>query len=315
MNSSIIDWLRSGGPWGAAPQVVETHAALVFLIGDRALKLKKAVNLGYLDFTTVDRRLAALKREFALNRRTAPALYLALVPIVVRDGAYALGGEGEIVDWLIEMRRFPGDALLAAMADSGVLDEAVVEKLAAHAAWFHDLADLAPKYDWQSAVARIARENEVDLSHLAGLLGLETVQDCINVIRARLNRSSASLARASSDVRLCHGDLHLANAFLDNGDPRLFDCIEFDDFYATIPPLYDIAFLIMDLNARGLRRYANRALNAWIINRAPHRWGDVLENLNLTPLYVALRAEIRAKVEARRPGGAESARRYLDLAR
>jgi predicted kinase len=122
------------------------------------------------------------------------------------------------------------------------------------------------------------------------------------------------LAEQARDVRHCHGDLHLGNVFLDGETPMLFDCIEFNDFYAIIPPLYDLAFLLMDLLARDERLLANRTLNAWIMARDSHRWPDVMRSLGALPLYLAMRAEIRAKTEARRPGGAQDARRYLDVA-
>jgi predicted kinase len=109
--------------------------------------------------------------------------------------------------------------------------------------------------------------------------------------------------------------MHLGNVFLDDGKPTLFDCIEFDDFYATIPPLYDVAFLLMDLLARGQERLANRALNAWLIHRDAERWREIAESLQALPLYLALRAEIRAKTDARKPGGLASARQYLELVR
>jgi hypothetical protein len=108
--------------------------------------------------------------------------------------------------------------------------------------------------------------------------------------------------------------MHLGNVFLDGDEPTLFDCIEFDDFYAVIPPLYDLSFLLMDLLVRGEQRLANRALNAWVNERETSLWSEVIASLSLLPLYLAMRAEIRAKVEARRPGGAEAARRYLQHA-
>src|ERR1700741_4783004 len=113
--SAIVDWLRSGAAWGGkAPDVEETHAAFVFLVGDHAYKLKKAVNLGYLDFSTIGRRRETLERELMLNRRTAPHLYLRTLPIVrAMDGTFALDGQGEPVDWMLEMRRFPKEALLS----------------------------------------------------------------------------------------------------------------------------------------------------------------------------------------------------------
>jgi aminoglycoside phosphotransferase family enzyme len=153
---ALIDWLSRGGPWGEQPAVVETHAAIVFLAGARAFKLKKAVDLGYLDFSTVEKRRMVLERELALNRRTAPSFYLRLVPVARAGDGFQLGGDGEAVDWLLEMRRFADDALLSHKAEHGALDEAVVERLAVHVARFHDAAQ-AVAGDWPAAVARNAR--------------------------------------------------------------------------------------------------------------------------------------------------------------
>lgn len=312
--SAVIDWLARGGPWGERPKVVETHAALVFLVGDRAFKLKKAVDLGYLDFSTIEKRRQTLERELELNRRTAPALYLRVVPVSRVDVGFALGGRGEPADWLLEMRRFPDDALLSHKADCGALDEPTVERLAVHIARFHDAASPAAGH-WPTSVARVARENTEDLQAQAGVLDQAMAADVATLREAARVACASVLGRQSADMHRCHGDMHLGNVFLDGAQPTLFDCIEFDDFYATIPPLYDLAFLLMDLRMRGLPRFANRALNTWLIHRDAQRWPDVVESLEALPLYLMLCAEIRAKTEGRRPGGAASALRYLTTAR
>jgi uncharacterized protein len=312
----VVDWLSHGGPWRQVPEVVETHAAMVFLVGDRAFKLKKAVDLGYLDFTTPQRRRAVLERELFLNRRTAPSIYLRVVPVVrLAGGEFSLGGEGETIDWLLEMRRFPSEALLSRMADRGALDEATIEGLAAHIARFHECEPVVDAYDWPAAVARIAKENTDDLRAQVGSFDAVEVAAVAAARDAAISGHAALLVRQSASVRHCHGDLHLGNAFVDGEQPTLFDCIEFDDFYATIPPLYDLAFLLMDLLARRLPRLANRTLNAWIIHRDREQWREIMESLAALPLYLALRAEIRAKTEGRRPGGVLAARGYLTLAK
>lgn len=307
------EWLRAGGPWGHPPGVIETHAATVFLTDAFAYKMKKPVDLGYLDFSTLPKRRAALARELELNVRTAPGTYLRLVPVVEKDMRLTFGGDGDVVEWLLEMRRFADGALLAQMADRGELTEATVEQLAIHIARFHESAQVVSDYDWPSAVARIARENTVDLEKQALIVADQDLAATIATRERSRKRSAGALARQSNDVRHCHGDMHLGNAFLDRGAPTLFDCIEFDDFYAVIPPLYDIAFLVMDLVARGMRRHANRVLNVWMVHRAGDNWRAIMDSLAVLPLYLALRAEIRAKTEGRRPGGRASADRYLAL--
>lgn len=212
----IVEWLSRGGPCGQAPEIVETHAAIVFLTGDRAYKMKKAVNLGYLDFRRLEGRHAVLERELVLNRRTAASLYLRVVPVTrLGDSDFMLGGDGSVAEWLLEMRRFPSDALLSGMAERGMLDEALIERLAVHIAEFHDRADSVIAYDWPAAVARIGRENADDLKAQTKLFDAEDVKAVTGMCEALLTRALPALQRQSADVRRCHGDLHLGNIFLD----------------------------------------------------------------------------------------------------
>lgn len=309
--NAVIAWLRAGGPWGVLPTVIETHAALVFLTGDRAFKMKKRVSLGYLDFTSLDVRRETLVRELGLNRRTAPEIYLRTLPVVGENGTFRLGGAGEAVEWLLEMRRFPDASLLLDLWERDALTEATVERLSRHAARFHDEVPVVAGADWPAAVGRLLAENAADLRSQGAAFHVESLEDELARRDALHLAAHTQLMRQSGDVRHCHGDMHLGNVFLDGDEPTLFDCIEFDDFYAVIPPLYDLSFLLMDLLVRGEDRLSNRALNAWVNERDTSVWPEVIASLPLLPLYLAMRAEIRAKVEARRPGGADDAERYL----
>lgn len=309
--NAVDAWLRAGGPWGTMPEVIETHAALVFLAGDRAFKMKKPVSLGYLDFSTLAARHSTLERELVLNRRTAPSWYLRTLAVTREGAGFRLGGEGEPVEWLLEMRRFPDETLLSQLWSHKRLTEAMVERLARHVARFHDEVLLVPGYDWWAAVSRVASENAQDLRSVSGVFEPDVIAQALGARDLLLTAGASALHAQAADVRRCHGDMHLGNVFLDGDEPTLFDCIEFDDFYSVITPLYDLSFLLMDLLVRSEHRMANRALNAWVNERHTAQWTSVTDSLRLLPLYLALRAEIRAKVEARRPGGAAEARRYL----
>jgi aminoglycoside phosphotransferase family enzyme/predicted kinase len=312
--AAIIGWLRAGGPWGKVPEVEETHAAYVFLIGEHAFKLKKAVDLGYLDFSTPEKRKHTLDRELKLNRRTAHEMYRKVMPITESGGKLALDGQGRALDFVLEMKRFGDGALLSDWADQGKLDMAMAEKLAHQIAAFHGSAETVSNVDWPKAAARIADENLRDIKDQKGVFDPASLPAHV-ANRTRVHEGAReTLKRQSAAVRHCHGDLHLRNVFVDHGRPVLFDCIEFDDFYANVPPLYDLAFLIMDLCARGLNAHANRALNAWVMDQPPPRWHSLLEDLAALPAYLTWRAEIRAKTEGRKPGAAEAARRYFQLA-
>jgi aminoglycoside phosphotransferase family enzyme/predicted kinase len=292
-------------------QVAETHVSRIFLTGDRAWKLKKAVTLPYLDFASLQQRHAACEREIELNRRTAPDLYLGCRAVCRNaDGQLSLTGQGEPVEWLIEMRRFPSGATFDRLADTGKLDVSLIETLADSIAAFHAKAETVAA-EAADTVTRTLLFNDAAFARRApdGLSDPE-----LAAFRAELQaefesqRALLATRRAAGRMRHGHGDLHLRNIALIDGRPVLFDCLEFDDGLAEIDTLYDFAFLLMDLLHHGCHELANRALNRYL-----EASGDY-DGLPLLPLYVALRAAIRCHIAAMTPAGRDEARRYLALA-
>lgn len=295
---------------------IDTHAARIFLIGERACKMKRAVRYSFLDFTTLERRRAALEAELELNRRTAPELYRRLIA-VTRDqtGEFHLEGGGPTVEWLLEMARFPDDARLDRRAEAGPLPRRLIEDLAEAVADLHEIA--AVRYDrgGYGAIAEVAAGNWSDLAELSGILDPEQVAALERGTGLELERGRELLEarRRCGRVRHCHGDLHLANIVLQGERPVLFDCLEFDEALACTDVLYDFAFLLMDLVHRGHRPEAERLLSVYL-----ERTEDD-DGLSLLPLFIACRAAIRAKVEgfqakSRADAGAARARAYLDHA-
>lgn len=273
---------------------IDTHAAYVFLAGDKAWKLKRAVKYPYLDFSTAPLRRVALEAEFRLNHRTAPDMYLAVHPIVrTRDG-FRVDGEGDPIDWLLEMRRFPDGALLVDVAEAGRLDNALVTRLADQIHTFHDDAAPARREHGASNVRRVIDGNADSLARFGLLFERERVARLIDRQRRACDRHAALLdMRARSGfVRRTHGDLHLANIALINGEPVLFDCLEFSDELATTDTLYDLSFLLMDLWHRSRRAEANMLFNRYIDVSSDE------EGVRLLPLFLSLRATIRAHVLA-----------------
>lgn len=292
-------------------EVAETHISRIFLTGDRAWKLKKAVTLPYLDFGTLAQRRAACEREVELNRRTAPALYLGC-RAVCRDasGRLSLAAPGEPVEWLVEMRRFPVDATFDRLADAGKLDASLIETLADAIAAFHVQAATV-EAEAADTVTRTLTFNDAAFARRA--------PDCLSdaelaafraALQAEFERRLPLLQarKAAGRMRHGHGDLHLRNIALIDGKPTLFDCLEFDDDLAEIDTLYDFAFLLMDLLQHDCNNLASRALNRYL-----EASGDY-DGLPLLPLYVALRAAIRCHIAAMTPAGRDEARRYLALA-
>lgn len=323
----VIAFLRdpSSYPPQAGPvEVIETHASLVFLAGSYAYKLKRAVKYPYLDFSTPALRYAACAAELRLNRRTAPQLYLEVRAISrAADGSLAWRREGdEAVDFVVVMRRFEQRDLLDNLArESSGLPPPLLLALAAHIAAFHDKAESRPERGGAATTAEIA---DVALGVVRGCRAAGFPEGQIDRVavglRGALTRAADVLdaRRRAGKVRRVHGDLHLRNVCLIDGRPLLFDCIEFSEELATIDVLYDLAFLLMDLDQRGLRGAANLVLNRYL---------DLSEDddgLAALPLFLAMRAVIRAHITAtiaeHRWGGTDAAagfaeaRRYLDEA-
>jgi aminoglycoside phosphotransferase family enzyme/predicted kinase len=272
---------------------VETHASIVFLAGDRAYKLKRAVKLPYLDYSTVEKRHAAIQREFEINARASPEIYVGTVAVVRLDtGGFALGAEGQAVDWLLVMYRFNEADVLSSLASEGKIDRPLATALATSIEHVHRLSERVNDGQWLGTIDSIVAGIE------AALLGGEAQAVGLQLApyAARLCKEIASHADLAAErgrdgfVRRCHGDLHLRNIVLWKGEPRLFDAIEFDEKLQIIDVLYDLAFLLMDLWTRGLRGQANSVLNRAFESAGPRDF----EGLALLPLYLSLRAAIRA---------------------
>ena len=295
--AGVVAFLSSSEAFGGLkPEQIETHAARVFLVGDRAWKMKRAVRYPYLDFSTLEQRHAALSAELVLNRRTAPDLYCGLSP-VTRDrvGRLRIGGVGEPVEWLLAMRRFPQSALFSELAARHSLDEQLMTGLTDHVVAFYRSADPLRCVDGASRLREVITGNRESLERCPTILAARACAKLLERQLRLLQRHALLLdARAAAGrIRHCHGDLHLGNIALVDGEPTLFDCLEFDSQLATIDVLYDLAFLLMDLWEKGLRAQANFVANRYLDLSAEDEPGIVL-----LPLMMSIRATIRAHVSA-----------------
>jgi hypothetical protein len=300
---------------------IDTHISVVFLARQRAYKLKRAVAFPYLDYLTLERRREACEREVQLNRRTARGLYLAVIAVTRSpDGRLALGGAGEPVEWLVEMRRFDQDRLLDGMAERGELDLELASRLAYAVAALHDHARPRRDHGGSGGMRWVVDGNHRELTAEPAVLGRHSCDLLHAATLAALDHLSLLLdaRRAMGLVRQCHGDLHLHNVCLIGGEPTLFDAIEFDDEIACVDVMYDLAFLLMDLLHRHLRTHANAVMNSYLEARSD------FGGLALLPLFLSCRAAIRAKISiaeaaVQRDAAAaalrrEEANQYLDLA-
>jgi len=301
----IAAWLLS---LASDAERFDTHASIVVLAGGRAYKLKRALDVGWMDFSTVEKRRLCCLKELALNRRTAPELYLAVEPVVAEGEGFRLGGGGEAVDWVLVMRRFDGAQRFDRLLADGRLDRPLIEATAAAVLAMHAGAEVRRDAGGVAGIARVAGENARDLEG-TGAVPAEQRRRLTERTTAAVEAGRALLdaRREAGWVRHCHGDLHLANFVLWRAQPTLFDCIEFNDAIARVDVLYDLAFLLMDLDRYGRRDLANAALERWLEDEAQ------FPALALLPLFLSVRAGVRAKVAAL--GAAEVPARRDELER
>ena len=297
-----------------AEQVIDTSCAQVFLQGRTALKVKKPVDFGFLDFSTLEKRRWALDRELAFNRATAPDIYRAVRRLTrAADGGVELDGAGALVDYALEMRRFDPKAVLAEQPQALTGD--LAETLGRTIARTHIGAEVNLEGGGIKALGYTIRTNAEHLRSLQDRLGAALVDEVVTGTDAAFARQTPLLEarRAAGFARHSHGDLHLGNILLEDGRPIPFDCIEFNDLLSEIDTLYDLAFLIMDLCFRDRADAANRVLNAYLDEAARGMPGGLLDGLAALPLMLSARASVRAHVAAYQ-GEVEPARAYLKTA-
>lgn len=292
-------------------ELIETHLSWVLLAGGSAWKIKKPVRFPFIDTTALPARQHFCEEELRLNRRLAPSLYIGVVPIAGTPEAPILNGPGQALEYAVQMRRFPQEALFSHQLEAATLSGADVDKLAALLADFHahaERADLATDFaspERRRAAALAALEGA---SPVASPAEQAQLQNWLEAEAAALAPLWAQRQRGGC-VRECHGDLHLDNLVSLDGGVAAFDGIEFDPALRWIDVLDDIAFAVMDFDARGRRDLAFRLLNQWLDHSGDHA---ALPALRFSVVYRAL---VRAQVAQLR--GAESqttARRYLQTA-
>ena len=272
-------------------RLVETHISWVLLTGVYAYKIKKPVNLGFLDFSTLEKRHLDCVEELRLNRRLAAEYYLDVVPITGSLDAPRINGAGQVIEYAVKMREFPADATLDLLAGRGELSAMHIDALALRLAHFHlyecEVAPPGSPWGEPEAIARHVMENfrMLVLEDTSERQSLANLQDWSVAEHARL----ASLMR-EREVRECHGDLHLANVAWADGKLVIFDCLEFDPGLRWIDVISEVAFCHMDLLHREEMQLAWRFLNAWLSATGDYR------GLALLRYYFVYRALVRAKV-------------------
>ncbi len=297
--AAMAAWLAEPSHHGARDgRRIDTHTAMIALVGERAWKLRRPVDYGWLDYGTRARRLQCAELEISLNGPTAPGLYIGLGGIAPDGDGFRLiepgGSLPETAEACVVMERFGGDQLFDRKASEQRLTPSLIHAAGRAVAEMHktrpQLAKVMPYHE--------LIENEIaELTAMTDIFRPDMVETYAEALRTKRDRRADVLAGRT--VRRCHGDLHLGNIVMWNGEPTPFDCIEFNDDFSVIDPLYDIAFLLMDLEHRGIFRLASIAYNAWAERMAAEPGRDVhtaYGGAGLLPLCKAIRAGVRAKV-------------------
>ncbi len=323
----LVEALADPAVFGPDCEVVrhlETHISHVFLTGAHAYKIKKPINLGFLDFTTLAQRKFYCEQELRLNRRLAPAIYLDVVAITGSAERPMIGGGGTVVEYAVKMREFPQTALASRMLDEGKLGPDHIDALAAEIADFHGRVESAGPgtgFGSPDTTRRVALQNFAQILPLLDAAGDRAKLAALRTWTEREHAARlADFDRRKADgfVRECHGDLHLNNIAVIAGEIAIFDCIDFNDELRWIDVMSEIAFTTMDLADRGRSDLAHRFVNAYL-----EHTGDYA-GVAVFPFYLAYRALVRAKIACLRRGqlaagdsGAALAaeyRGYVDLA-
>lgn len=312
-------------PVNAPIELIQTHVSYVLLTGDYAYKVKKPVNFGFLDFSTLEKRQHFCQEELRLNQRGAAELYLEVIPLTQADDSFQLGGTGEPVEYAVKMQQFPQSALLSEFFDRNELTESLLERLAHALATFHASAAINDYIRSFGQVSKIRQAIDENYEQTEAYIGGPQTQQQFDETRQYTDRLFAE-QQALFDSRMqhnwireCHGDVHLRNIALWHDKILLFDCIEFNEPFRFVDVMFDIAYIVMDLDARDRRDLSNRFLNAYI-----EQTGD-WEGLQVLPLYLSRQSYVRAKVtsfllsdpsvpESVKQSSAETAARYYRLA-
>lgn len=320
------------GPDCTHVRVLETHISYVLLTGRFAYKIKKSVNLGFLDFTTLERRLADCQQELRLNRRTAPSLYLDVVVIGGTIERPVLGGDGPVLEYAVRMVEFSQERLASRLLRRGQLTAVDIDALAATVAAFHRSVAVAPPdsvFGHPADILRIALQNFETIRRLESAVAPATEPaaelNALDALARWTEREHSRLRavfvarRQGRFVRECHGDLHLGNIARIDGVLTPFDCIEFNDAMRWIDTLSEVAFIVMDLDDHGRGDLGQRFLNAYLEITGDYGGLPVLR------FYLAYRAMVRAMVARlqavqvaaadARPGARAAYDGYIALAR
>ncbi len=277
-------------------QLIQTHISYVLLTGEFAYKIKKPLNFGFLNYSTLEARQHFCEEELRLNQRGAAQIYLEVLPITQSAEGYQLGGAGEAVEYAVKMQQFPQDTLLTNLFEQGKLTPELLQQLAKTIAEFHAKTASSDYIRSFGEVSQIRQAFDENFEQTVQYIGGPQTQQQFDETQAYCNQFFASQTalfeqRVAADrIRECHGDLHLRNIAYWHETLLLFDCIEFNESFRFVDVMFDVAYIVMDLEARQRPDLSSLFLNAYA-----EQTGD-WEGLQVLPIYVNRQTYVRAKV-------------------
>ena len=283
-------------------EMIETHISWVILTGDYVYKIKKPVNFGFLDFSSLEKRHHYCEEEVRLNRRLAPQLYLGVVSINGSEEEPQINGTGPVIEYAVKMRQFPQSTQLDRLLAEGLLNIETMDKLAEKVAQFHLTIKTVDQQSGFGDLEHIRQPVLENFTHIRSCINENSIKLQLSILEEWTVQQLEKLAddirqrKKQGYVRECHGDMHLRNIALWNDEIIIFDCIEFNKNFYWIDVISEIAFLVMDLEDRQQTAFAWRFLNRYL-----EITGDY-QGLKLLYFYKVYRAMVRAKVDALRVG-------------
>jgi len=305
-------------------ELVQTQMSFLFLTGDYAYKVKKPVDLGYLDYTTLEKRRFFCRQEMELNRRLCPDAYLEVVPVVSRQGQIHLGGEGEVIEYAVKMKQLPAERMMDKLLPRNLVTVDMVAGVAEKLASFHHEAKTSPEISSYGKLEAIKINSDENFTQTEKYIDISIPSGTFNQIKAytdnflKVNKSLFDKRVKEGRVKDCHGDLHAAHVCITNVI-CIYDCIEFNDRFRYGDVASEVAFLAMDLD-----RFRHTDLSRAFVDAYVRLSGDK-ELMQLLNFYRCYRAYVRGKVssfmlddpyisETEKTGSLAAARMYFELA-
>ncbi len=326
-SATLVEALLKPEAYPHRPQqieLVQTQISLVFLAGDYVYKIKKPVNFGFLDYTSLEKRLFYCQQEVQLNRRLCPDVYLGVVKVVEQGGAISVEGEGEAIEYAVKMRRLASDRTMDRLLEAGQVSPEMLQRVAERLANFHAQAETNAEIGGYGDLEMIRENCQENFGQTEKHIELCLSRKAYEALKyysylfLELNRPLLQKRRDESRIRDCHGDVHSAHVCFTDGI-CIFDCIEFNERFRYADVASEVAFLAMDIDFHGHPEHSQHLVDTYVASSGDH---DLLLLLNF---YKSYRAYVRGKVESfklddplisqvDKKRALEMARRYFDLA-